>query len=503
MQPEQAYDELLRHTRDAALLDSCITLLGWDEETYMPHAGVEHRSRQLALLTGLLHERLTQPRLGELLDRIEGSDLVRDPRSIAAANVRQLRRQYRRQTRLPRRLVEETARVTTLAQQAWADAHHASDQEQFRPWLERVLALKIEEARCIDPHSDPYDVLLDEQEPGLLGRDLEALFAMLRPELTALVGLLVGSGRQADVAVLTGNFPIDRQRTFGEMVAGAIGFDFQAGRLDSTTHPFCSSIGPGDCRITTRYHANRFSDGFFCTLHEVGHGLYEQGLDPQHHGTPAGEVPSVALHESQSRLWENTVGRSAAFWRHFFPLARQIFHEALAGVTLETFHFAVNHVEPTLIRVQADEATYNLHVLIRFELERALIHGDLKPTDLVAAWNDAYRRDLGVEPANDREGCLQDGHWSAGLFGYFPTYALGNLFAAQLYASALTDVPDLEERMADGDFLGLLGWLGRKVYSHGGRLTANELIEQATGLPPDPRFLLQMLRQRFGPLYGV
>jgi carboxypeptidase Taq len=503
MQPEQAYQELLQRTREAALLESCIALLGWDEETYMPHSGVENRSRQLALLTGLHHERLTHPRLGELLDLLEGSELVRDPHSIEAVNVRQLRRQFRRQSRLPRRLVEELARVTTLAQQAWADALHDADHERFRPWLERVLALKIEEARAMDDSSDVYDVLLDEQEPGLRSEDLVLLFARLRPELTALVGLLLSSGRQADVEVLSGDFPIDRQRTFGEMVAGALGFDLRAGRLDSTTHPFCASIGPGDCRITTRYNATRFNQAFFSTLHEVGHALYEQGLPPEHYGTPAGEVPSVALHESQSRLWENTVGRSAPFWQHFFPLARQIFHEALAGVTLETFHFAVNHVEPTLIRVQADEVTYNLHILVRFELERALVHGDLKPIDLPAAWSEAYRRDLGIEPANDREGCLQDGHWSAGLFGYFPTYTLGNVFAAQLYTRAQAEMPDLDESMACGDFRGLLDWLRQKVHHHGGQLTARELIEQATGEPPDPRFLLQMLRTRFGGIYGV
>ncbi len=333
--------------------------------------------------------------------------------------------------------------------------------------------------------------------------DLEPLFGRLRPELTSLLGLLLSSGRRAKVEVLSGDFPIDRQRTFAEMAAGTLGFDFQAGRLDSTTHPFCTSIGPRDCRITTRYHANRFPEAFFSVLHEVGHGLYEQGLDPEHHGTPAGEVPSVALHESQSRLWENTVGRSEPFWRHFFPLARRIFHEALGDVTLETFHFAVNHVEPTLIRVQADEVTYNLHILIRFELERALIHGDLKPSDLPEAWNTAYRRDLGIAPANDREGCLQDGHWSAGLFGYFPTYTLGNLFAAQLYDRALVEVSDLEERMARGDFHGLLDWLRRKVHGLGGQLDARDVIEQATGSPPDPRFLLQSLRSRYGPLYGV
>jgi carboxypeptidase Taq len=504
MQPEQAYQELIRYTRETALLSSCIELLGWDEETYMPGAGVEHRAKQLTFLTGMHHQRSTDPRLTDLLHILENSDLVRDAQSVEAINVRELRRHYERFRRLPRRLVEALAHATTLGQQAWCLARQKDDYAVFAPWLEQVVALKREEAEAVGYTAVSYDALLEEHEPGLRTEDVVRLFAQLRPPLTALVAEATTAARKtrnvnrkAPFDVLQGEFPIERQKTFGEMVAAAVGFDFRGGRLDVAAHPSCCSVGPGDCRITTRYHPQHFSAGFFSIMHEVGHGLYEQGLDPIHHSTPVGEVGSVALHESQARLWENTVARSRPFWQHFFPPARQIFHEALGSVSESDFTLAVHHVEPTLIRVQADEVTYNLHILIRFELERALVSGDLKPADLPSAWNDAYRRDLGIVPANDAEGCLQDGHWAAGLFGYFPTYTLGNLFAAQFFARARAELGDLDRQMAHGDFRSLLDWLRQKIYRQGGRYRASELIERVTGSPPAPESLLLALREKY------
>jgi carboxypeptidase Taq len=371
------------------------------------------------------------------------------------------------------------------------------------PWLERVVALKRREADALSYETEPYDALLDEYEPGARGRDLDALFAVLSPELTALAERLTAAPRRPNDAVLRRAFPTDRQRVFNQAAAATLGFDFERGRLDATTHPFFAAIGPGDCRITTRYNPGDFGDAFFSTLHEVGHGLYEQGLDPTRAGLPVGEAPSLALHESQSRLWENTVGRSLAFWKHFFPLARQVFPEALGDVSLTEFHFAVNRVEPSLIRVKADEVTYNLHILVRFELERALISGDLRAADVPAAWNEAYRRRLGAAPANDAEGCLQDGHWAAGLIGYFPTYTLGNVMAAQLYARVEEELGDLSGAFARGDFSSLLGWLSEKVYHPGGRYPAARLIELATGAPPDPQPFVASLRRKYEELYRI
>jgi carboxypeptidase Taq len=498
-----AYDELVRRSREQHLVASCSSLLGWDEQTYMPRGGAGHRGEQLALLAGLHHERATDPKVGELLAEVEGSDVAADPDGPEAANVRETRRAFDRLTKIPRSLVEALARATTRGQQEWVAAKRAADFERFRPALEAILSLKRDEARCVGFDDVPYDALLDEYEPGARSRDLAALFDALRAELVPLVAAIGGASRRPDRSILRRDYPVDRQRVFGEMVAAAVGFDFGRGRLDTTEHPFCTGIGPGDTRITTRYDPHYFSDSFFGVLHEVGHGLYDQGLDPSHHGTPMGEAVSLGVHESQSRLWENVVGRSRPFWAYWFPLARQVFREALGEVELDDFLFAVNDVEPSLIRVQADEVTYNLHILVRFELERALLADDLPVRDLPGAWSETYRRYLGVAPRNDAEGCLQDIHWSAGLVGYFPTYTLGNLYAAQLAARAAEELGDLPGAFSRGDFSGLLGWLRDKVHRHGQRYRAADLVRRVTGSPPDHRPLVRALREKYGALYGT
>jgi carboxypeptidase Taq len=365
------------------------------------------------------------------------------------------------------------------------------------------VSLKRHEAAALGSDGCAYDALLDEYEPGARSQNVALLFDALRRELVPLVTAILGSSRRPDASLLQGQYPLDLQRTFGEAVATAIGFNFQAGRLDTATHPFSVGIGPGDCRLTTRYDEHDFSEATFTILHETGHGLYEQGLDPTHQGTPMGDAVSLGVHEAQARLWENSVGRSRAFWQHFFPLAQRTFPDPLSGVATDDFYFAMNRVEPTLIRVSADEVTYNLHILVRFELEQALISGDLIVADLPAAWDEAYHRYLGLSPANDGEGCLQDGHWASGLVGYFPTYTLGNVFAAQLFEAARAALGDLDDSFARGDFAGLLGWLREKVHRQGSRYPAAGLIEYATGSPPHHGPLLAALRQRYSKLYGL
>ncbi len=500
---QDAYEELVRLARERSLLSSCSALLSWDEQTLMPSGGVELRADQLGLLAGLEHDRATQPRIGELLALLEGSDLVNDPESPAAVNVRELRRQFERKTKLPKALVEELARVTSSAQHAWVEARRAQDFARFQPWLDRIVTLKRQEAACLAPGQDPYDPLLDEYEPGASAQDLAERFEDLRRELVPLVDAIRGATRQPDPTILARSFPVDRQRLLGELMASALGFDFQKGRLDTSAHPFCTGIGPGDCRLTTRYNEQDLSESLFGILHEVGHGLYEQGLEPEHFGTPMGEAVSLGIHESQSRLWENAVGRGRAFWKYWYPQTQRIFREALGEVSPDAFHFAINQVEPSLIRVQADEVTYNLHILVRFDLERALLSGDLKTSDLPGAWNDSYRRDLGLAPANDSEGCLQDIHWSAGLFGYFPTYTLGNLYAAQLFAKANETLVNLEETLTQGDSKRLLAWLREKIHRQGSRFLPNDLIEAATGALPHSGPLVQSLRQKYGELYDI
>jgi carboxypeptidase Taq len=471
----------------------------------MPRGGAEHRGNQMALLAGLHHEKATDPRVGTLLEAIEGSDLVHDPESAPAVNVREIRRSFDRQTKLPRTLVEELARTTTLAQQEWVVARQRSDFPHFRPWLEKVVHLKQREAACLSHGTVAYDALLDEYEPGATSAEVGRLFTVLRRELVPLVEAILSSPLRPDPTLLrsAAGYPVDRQRVFGEAVAAALGFDFLRGRLDTTTHPFCSGIGPGDCRITTRYDPTDFTDALFCVLHEAGHGLYDQGLDPEYYGSPMGEAVSLGIHESQSRLWENAVGRSRPFWTHVFPLAQRIFHESLAGIALDDFLFAINRVEPSLIRVHADEVTYNLHILLRFELEQALLSGDLAVGEVPFAWNESMRRLLGLTPPDDAGGCLQDIHWSCGLFGYFPTYTLGNLYAAQLFARAHAELGDLGSSFARGEFAPLLEWLRVKVHRQGRRYRSARLIEYATGAPPSPEPLISALREKYGTLYQL
>lgn len=503
MNAQAAYDELIRRSKELSTLASCSSLLGWDEQTYMPPGGAEHRATQLALLAGLHHERATDPKLGGLLGEVEASTLIADPLSVPAVNVRELRRTYNRLTRLPRALVEELARTTSRGHQEWVTARHERDFNRLRPSLETIFALKRQEADCLGFQDQAYDALIDEYEPGARSKDLAALFAALRAELVPLVAAIAASKKSPDRSIMTREYPVDRQKIFGETVAAALGFDFRRGRLDTTEHPFCSGIGPGDTRITTRYDPRQFADAFFGILHEVGHGLYDQGLDPSHHGTPMGEAVSLGIHESQSRMWENVVGRSRAFWTYWFPLARQVFREALTDVTPEAFYAAINIVEPSLIRVQADEVTYNLHVLIRFELEAALLSGDLPVADLPGAWNEKYQHYLGVTPRHHAEGCLQDIHWSAGLVGYFPTYTLGNFYAAQLFAKANSDLGGLEGPFSRGDFASLLDWLRKNVHTPGQRFRAADLAQRVTGSPPDHKPLVKMLKAKYGELYGV
>lgn len=501
--PAEAYTELIRREKEIALLDSCASLLDWDHQTYMPPRGTTHRAEQLALLVGLSHEKSTDPVIGELLDEAESGDLGREEGSPAAVNLREIRRTYDRTRKLPRSLVEELARTTALAHDVWVEARRESDFAVFEPWLEKVVALKRQEAEAVGYSGVPYDALLDHYEPGETTAKLIGLFAELRDELVRLVEAIAASGRQPNLSILQRAYPVEQQEDLGMAASAAIGFDFTAGRLDVTTHPFCTGIGPGDTRITTRYNPRDFGDAFFSILHETGHALYDQGLDPIQYGTPMGSAVSLGIHESQSRLWENFVGRSRDFWVHFFPRTRQAFPAALDDVSLDAFYFAINDVRPSFIRVDADEATYNLHILLRFEVEQLLISGDLKVGDVPGAWSERFRQYLGLTPPDDARGCLQDIHWSGGGIGYFPTYTLGNLYAAQFFERARLDLGDLERQFARGEFAPLKEWLTTKIHRHGQRYRAGDLVLAVTGRPLSPRPLVDHLRSKYAELYGI
>ncbi|MGL5094245.1 MAG: carboxypeptidase M32, partial [Planctomycetia bacterium] len=475
----------------------------WDEQTYLPAGGAEHRAAQLEMLAKLTHERRTDPRIGELLDTAADGEWSADPAAPEAVNVREWRRSYDRATKLPASLVAELARLESQAQHQWMEARRRSDFSIFRPFLAKMIELKRQEADAVGYKAARYDALLDQYEPGATSASLTELFAKLRADLVPLVQAIAEAPKKPDDSVLQRHYPVDRQQHFAEMAAAAVGFDFTKGRLDVAAHPFCSSVGPADCRLTTRYNPRDFIEAFFGVMHETGHGLYEQGLDRDFFGTPMGEAVSLGVHESQSRLWENTVGRSLAFWEFFLPLARGVFPQALGDVGVEEFHQAVNTVKPSLIRVEADESTYNLHVLVRFELEQALLAGDLAVDDVPTAWNQKYRDYLGLTPPDDAQGCLQDIHWSCGLVGYFPTYTIGNMLAAQFTNKADEELGGLSALVRRGDFRPLLDWLRTKIHRHGMRYYSADLVRRIDGGEPDHRPLVAELRAKYAPIYGL
>jgi carboxypeptidase Taq len=499
---QQSYDALIRELREISLLSSVNSVLGWDERTQMPPKGAEHRAAQSSLLARMIHERFTSPRIGEWLQTVGESPMVADPQSDAAANIREIRRAYDRARKLPSSLVEEQTRVAVLAQQAWGEARAKSDYASFEPWLAKILILKRQEANCVGFERDMYDALLDEFEPGETAANLRKTFESLRAPLVELIGKIAASGRKAPLEILERNYPPEAQAKLAREAAEKVGFDFSAGRLDVSLHPFCTGLGPGDTRMTTRYDPRYFGDAFFGVLHETGHGLYEQGLRAAQFGSPLGEATSLGIHESQSRMWENFVGRGRAFWKHFLPKARAAFPEALSDVSEDQWYFAINDVRPSLIRTEADEATYNLHVLLRFELEQALLNDELKTKDLPDAWNEKIKKYLGLTPPDDARGCLQDIHWSGGAIGYFPTYTLGNLYAAQFFEQAEKDLGGLDAHFARGDFAPLLGWLRTNIHQHGKRYRAGELVKRVTGKGLSAEPLLAHLRRK-AELYGV
>ena len=501
---DDLYLELARLLRDAALLGSCSNVLGWDEQTFMPEGGAQFRSEQLGLIAGLTHERATSPRIGELLSELEAAGDLGDPDGDRAVNVREARRSYNRATKLPRRLVEELSRTTTLAQQAWVKARGDSEFSIFLPWLEKMIGLKREEAQCIGFGSGvAYDALLDDYEPGATTADIAKVFAPLRDELVKLVAAIHHSSKRPNIDILTRHYPKTPQMVLSEGASRSIGFDFERGRIDASAHPFCSGFGPGDCRLTTRYNDHHFPSAFFGVLHESGHGIYDQGLPTESFGLGIGQAVSLGIHESQSRLWENFVGRSESFWKYMYPTAQLAFPQALGQVGFDDFHFAINDVRPSFIRVEADEVTYNLHIMLRFEIEQLLVSGELQPVDVPGVWNEKFSQYFGLNVPNDSQGCLQDIHWSGGLLGYFPTYALGNMYAAQFYNAARRDLGDLEEQFAKGQFKPLKAWLNEKIHNHGKRYSARRLVEVVTGESLSHVPLVEHLNRKFGALYGL
>ena len=487
-------------------IQSAAAVLSWDQETYMPAGGGAARAEQIATLEGLAHQRLVSAELETLLTEWidpatgQAADSWDEPsRSL----LRETWRDFSRAKKLPSDFVIRLSRECSLAQQAWVTAREESRFSKFLPSLKIILDLKRDEARYLGYRNSPYDALLDTYEPGATIAQLAPLFTQLRERLVPLLRRVQASHVTIDDRCLHQSFDQSKQVEFGRLVLTAMGYDFERGRLDLSAHPFTTSFHPTDVRVTTRVFEKDLPSCLFSCIHEGGHGLYDQGLDPRYYGSPLGESVSLGFHESQSRLWENCVGRSRAFWHCFYPMLQHTFPQQLADVPLDRFYAAINRATPSLIRVEADELTYNLHIMLRVEIEQALIEGRAEPDDLPGLWNEKMQSYLGIVPERDAERVLQDVHWSMGAFGYFPTYTLGNLYSVQFFEQATLELPQLEEEMRAGHLLPLRRWLEQKIHRWGRMFTPDHLARRVTGSGVNPEPFLRYLETKYAELYRL
>ncbi|OAN97871.1 carboxypeptidase M32 [Sulfitobacter geojensis] len=489
-----AYADLMAHQRETQALSQVMGRLGWDQETMMPRGAGAQRAEEMAALEGVLHSRRTDPKVAEWLESIDAAGLD----EVGRAQIRHIRRAYERASKVPAALAARIARVTSEAQGTWAEARAEDDFAAFAPTLTEVLALKREEGQALAASGDVYDAMLQDYEPGTTGAELEAMFGALRPELSKLRAAV----REAKAPPqLTGTFDEGAQMKLTRQLARTFGYDMSHGRVDKAVHPFSSGSGL-DVRVTTRTNPTDPFNCFYSTIHEVGHGAYEQNISRDYLLTPLGQGASMGVHESQSRIYENQIGRSRAFTGFLFAQMKEAFGD-FGVADAETFYKIVNRVSDGFIRTEADELQYNLHVLMRFDLERALISHDLQVADLEAAWNDRFEADFGYAVDKASNGVLQDVHWSVGLIGYFPTYTLGNVYAGCLNEAMRADLPDLDADLARGDTTAATGWLQQSVQQHGGLFEPREVIEKASGMPPNEAPLIRYLSQKFGDLYGL
>jgi carboxypeptidase Taq len=478
-------------------------VLEWDHQTYMPPGGAEGRSEQLSTISRITHELSTSAGFGQLIDKAEKEVAVLDEDSLDSQVVRMVRYDYELSTKLPTNFVAEMVKTTSMAQHVWTEARRDNDYAKFAPWLQKNVDLA---KRTVDYYGFddlPYDALLNLYEPKMLTRDVRVLFDQVRPVVVDLVKAIQGHKDRVDSSFLLRSFAEDKQEAFSKQVVASFGYDFNRGRLDRTTHPFATSFGKNDCRITTRYDKNLVQMSLMGTMHEAGHAMYEQNVGDDLLATSLANGCSNSLHESQSRMWENLVGRSRQFWSHAFPQFQQLFPESLSDIDVDKIYRAFNKVNPSLIRVEADEVTYNLHIILRFELEQDLLDGNLSVADAPEAWNAKMTEYLGVAPPNNAEGILQDIHWAMGGMGYFPTYSLGNFLSCQLYDKAIDDAPQIPAQISAGDFSGLFNWLKEHVWTDGRRRFPQEQIIKATGKPLGTDSYLKYLKGKFSEVYDL
>jgi carboxypeptidase Taq len=499
----EKYQELVTFLDDLRNLGTIGGLLGWDQQVMMPAAAAQRRGAQMATLSRIRHEMATSEKAARLLEDAERETAGMGYDSDEVSMIRVAKKDFEEENKLPSEFVAEVARARATAHNVWTQARANNDFRSFQSTLEYLLELKQKEAEYRGYTEHPYDALLGQYERGILASQVKAIFDEHKPPLIKLIAEVKKHSDRVNNAVLHQHYDIDKQRDFALDVVKGFGFDFERGRQDVAVHPFCSGFSRGDVRITTRFYEDFLNPSLFGMMHEAGHGMYEQGIPEPLDGTILGTGTSLAVHESQSRMWENIVGRSRGFWSWAFPKLKALFPDQLAKSDAESFYRAINTVEPSFIRVEADEATYNLHIMLRFELEMDMVAGKVKVSDLPEEWNDRFEAYLGIEPPNDREGVLQDIHWSMGLMGYFSTYALGNLLAAQYYRKAVEDRPSIPHNIASGKFDTLLTWLNENIHKHGRKFTSDELTRRLTGEGIQSRYYMEYLEKKYGEIYGL
>lgn len=493
----QAYQTQLQKVADLGFANS---VLGWDQQTYMPKNGAQFRGQQMATLSTLAHEIFVDPKFGELLNELaQDASLTPEQR----LNVELTRKDYLRKKKYPHAFVEEHARVCADAFTAWHEARSTNRFSHFEATLAKIVDLKRQETQFLGFNEHPYEALLEDYEPGLTVKKIDSVFGEVKKDLFPFIKQITAKAKPRH-DFLSRHYPKAKQWNFSEKMVKQMGYDFHSGRADFAPHPFCTTFGPGDVRVTIRVDENHFNQMFFAAVHEAGHGLYELGLPlAQNYGQPLGQALSLAFHESQSRFWENKVARSLPYWNANFKTLQHEFPENLNDVSALEFYKAVNLVEPSFIRVEADELTYHAHIYIRYLIEKALIEGQIQVRDVPQYWNDRYEEFLGIRPTKDSEGCLQDVHWSYGSFGYFPTYSFGSFYAAQLQATMKKEIPNYDTSLEKGDLAPLLQWLHDKVHVHGRRYTSGELLQNTTGSDLKFSYFMDYARKKYGEIYGI
>jgi carboxypeptidase Taq len=499
----ESFDQLLAKVNEIHDLAMAGSVLNWDREVNMPKAGTEARIKQMTTVHKLVHEMSTADEVGELLEAAEADTASADYDSFDASLVREVRRNYDDARKLPSEFVARVTETSGQAHQAWVAARENDDFESYSPWLEQIIGLAQEMAELYGYEDEPYDALLDRFERDTLTATVRSTFDALKAATVPLLDDISASAVDVDDAPLHQPFDVEAQEEFARYAAEAVGYDFDRGHLGTSVHPFSTSFSRYDSRITTRWYPDFLSPSLFGTMHESGHAMYEQGTGPELARTPLARGTSMGFHESQSRMMENMVGRSRGFWSAHYGELRQRFPDQLGNVPLEAFYAAINKVQPSYIRVEADELTYNLHIVLRFELEQDMLNGDLVARDVPEAWNAKSQELLGVTPPTDRDGCLQDVHWTRPSFGYFPTYALGNLYAAQLLEAAKEADPRIAPELHEGQVSALVEWLRENVHRHGKKYPPTELVARATGRELSPDAFVRYARAKFGELYGV